>query len=162
MPPLPLLYKSIKTISSFVIPTLFSLISHLDFWFLNAHLSRTGNCMWCSLRLMRAPVSTFQWMLIFQSTIFTHRNLTKINWFLFLINLGFQNTKATFSHYFLNRSLSFDFQLWSKPWHLLDHHLALGDRYRKLYRTLNNAKKTFNSIFNSNFFQHYSFKILFI
>ena len=40
--------------------------------------------------------------------------------------------------------------------------LALGDRYRKFYRTLNNAKKPFNSIFNSKKFQPYSFKILFI
>ena len=42
------------------------------------------------------------------------------------------------------------------------NNLALGDRYRKFYRTLNNAKKTFNSIFNSKIFQHYSFKISFI
>ena len=40
--------------------------------------------------------------------------------------------------------------------------IALGDRYRKFYRTLNNAKKPFNSIFNSKKFQPYSFKILFI
>ena len=43
-----------------------------------------------------------------------------------------------------------------------DIELALGDRYRKFYRTLNNAKKPFNSIFNSKNFQSYSFKILFI
>ena len=29
--------------------------------------------------------------------------------------------------------------------------IALGDRYRKFYRTLNNAKKPFNSTFNSIF-----------
>ena len=40
--------------------------------------------------------------------------------------------------------------------------IALGDRYRKFYQTLNNAKKPFNSIFNSKKFQPYSFKILFI
>ena len=47
--------------------------------------------------------------------------------------------------------------------HIFDEtKLALGDRYRKFYRTLNNAKKPFNSIFNSKNFQPYSFKILFI
>ena len=40
--------------------------------------------------------------------------------------------------------------------------IALGDRYRNFYRTLNNAKKTIHSIFNSKKFQPYSFKILFI
>ena len=36
--------------------------------------------------------------------------------------------------------------------------VALGDRYRKFYRTLNNAKKPFNSIFNSKTRSNYSFK----
>ena len=50
--------------------------------------------------------------------------------------------------------------------------IALGDRYRKFYRTLNNAKKSFNSIFNSIclriidskklFLKNYSFKEKFI
>ena len=37
--------------------------------------------------------------------------------------------------------------------------IALGDRYRKFYRTLNNAKKPFNSIFNSKRKSNYSFKV---
>ena len=51
--------------------------------------------------------------------------------------------------------------LWA-PSFFRHFHLALGDRYRKFYRMLNNAKKPFNSIFNSKNFQPYSFKILFI
>ena len=40
--------------------------------------------------------------------------------------------------------------------------LALGDRYRKFYRTLNNAKKPFNSIFNSIFLRIIHSKKLFL
>ena len=40
--------------------------------------------------------------------------------------------------------------------------IALGDRYRKFYRTLNNAKKPFNSIINFKKIKPHSFKILFI
>ena len=40
--------------------------------------------------------------------------------------------------------------------------LALGDRYRKFYRMLNNAKKNHSIQYSIQKFQKHSFKILFI